>query len=259
MFETFLLLPLLLIIATSIIFGTLGTCVLWHRLTYFGDALAHAMLLAIAISLSFDCHYVLATLILVVFFVLMFFYLSSYSAFNKDNLLAIVTYTAVALAIIIRDLGGNIDFNHYFFGEIFAVTKKDIYLVSFFALFVLIYVRLYFKKLLILQISRELSQVNRIASNHLYLVFLFILAINVAILLEFIGIFLTTALLIMPASIARCYAKTPSSMIIIATLVSLLVSLISFALSVNFDLTLAAVNVAILSAVFFCSLRFLKL
>ena len=54
MFEDFLFRALIAGIGIALVTGPLGCFVVWRRLSFFGDTLAHSALLGVILSVSFD-------------------------------------------------------------------------------------------------------------------------------------------------------------------------------------------------------------
>ena len=56
MFDDFLFRALIAGIGIAIVTGPLGCFVVWRRLSFFGDTLAHSAMLGVILSISFDIH-----------------------------------------------------------------------------------------------------------------------------------------------------------------------------------------------------------
>jgi zinc transport system permease protein len=69
---------------------------------------------------------------------------------------------------------------------------------------------------------------------------------------------LMTALLIMPAAIARIFSTSPKQMILLAFLISICGAISSFKIAGNYDLTISATIVVVFGLLFFTSLALKK-
>ena len=244
--EYFLILPIINYLLLTIICGMVGSYVLWHKLSYFGDALSHSFLLGIVISAVFNLDLWLAIAILIVIFVILMMLFFNNDFIEKDSVIAITTYFCIALAIIISNLTDQRNFNNYFLGEILASNEQDLVKLILLLLVSSCYLLLSFKKMMIIKINQDLAVINKIKVSFWKNSFLLLMAIMVAIIVEMVGIFLLTALLIIPAIIARIFAKSPLQMILYAVIISIISGIISFFIANNYNVNIAASNVVML-------------
>src|SRR5437762_7736879 len=86
------------IILISLIFAPLGCIALWKRYIYFGDALAHASLLAGTISLASGLPPVYCGSLLAIIFAVLVF---NFRTFDNNAVISLIASAMVAIALVI--------------------------------------------------------------------------------------------------------------------------------------------------------------
>ena len=108
--------------------------------------------------------------------------------------------------------GGNVDLHSFLFGDILAISQTDTFWIWAGTGIVLAALSYLWRPLLALTISRDVAQVEGIAVTRTEFLFTALLALVVAMSISVCGVLLVTALLIIPATTARSFSKTPEMM-----------------------------------------------
>jgi len=226
--------------------------VVWQKISYFGDALSHAVLLGLAIGAMLGINPILALIIFAIIFALLVFLNSHNRNQTKDSSVMIISYFCIALAIIFNDLWiQDLDFSSYIFGDILAAGALETLTLAIISVATIFYVIFATKKILLINLNTDLAQISGVKTKFWELSFLLLLALTIAITTHVIGIFLTTALLVLPAAIARIFAKSAKEMLIISVIFGITCACFSFGLATYFNLTIGSLLIAFLSVVFF--------
>jgi zinc transport system permease protein len=255
-----LLIPTLILILIAVANSLLGVFVLWKKLSYFGDGLSHSMLLGLIIGIIFSFNQVVITIFFGLFFALLVALLAKIKYFSKDLIIAISSYFCMALALILSDVRNkNLNFNSYIFGDILTTNYQDLIALSLITLIVLLYVILAFKKILLININEDLAKIAGINVDFWNFSFLILLSLTIALSTKIVGVFLMTALLVLPAAIARNLSSGPLIMIILSLIIGVLFAVISLIISFSYDLSIAPTMIFCLSVAFIFSLLSRKL
>ncbi len=255
MLEAFLLQPLLAVILIAISCSTLGVFVLWKKLSYFGDALSHAVLLGLAFSVIFEMNQIFALIIFAIIFAALVTTLSQNRFFSKDIIIMISSYFCVAVAIILNDVWiKDFNFASYIFGDVLAVSDQEIQALAAISVATIFYVIFAFKKILLININQDLARIENVKTEIWNFSFLLLLALVIALSVKIVGVFLMTALLILPAAIARIFSASAKQMMLLSLAFGIVVSSTSFKLATSYDLTVSPVIIAIFSIIFICSI-----
>ena len=218
--DDFLINAFLAGLAVVIISGPLGSFMVWRRMAYFGDTLSHSALLGVSIGFITSINIDLSILLLCLSVAGLMAFFQRDNKLGNDTLLGILAHSALALGLIILSFIKNLNFDieSYLFGDILAVTHTDIWTmwaVSSVALLILIKI---WKPLLSISVHKELAQVEGINVSLYSFLYLLMIASLVAVAIKIVGVFLITALMIIPAATARHFATTPEQMATIAVL-----------------------------------------
>lgn len=255
MIESFLIKPFLALILITTSCSLLGIFVLWKKLAYFGDGLSHSILLGLVLGAIFGSDQIFTLILFAIIFATLVELISLNRSFSKDTIIAVSSYLCIACAIILNDLlHKNLNFGSYIFGDILTVGNLEIYTIATITLATIFYTIFAFKKILLINVNADLAKIEGININFWNLSFTILLAITIALSVRIVGIFLMTALLILPAAIARIFSISAKQMVFVSLFVGISIAISSFWISNNFDLTVSAVIIAAFCLIFICSL-----
>ena len=194
--------------------GPLGSFVVWRRMSYFGDTLAHASLLGVAFGLLLDVNPFYAVIVVTLLLAAGLVWLEKRPHLAIDTLLGIMAHSALSLGLVVVSLMSNIrvDLMAYLFGDLLAVTPED--LIS--------------MKLLLMLVT----------------------ALTIGVAMKFVGALIITSLLIIPAATARRFARTPEQMAGIAVIIGMIAVTGGLTFSAFYD-TPAGPSVVLCAAVLF--------
>ncbi|MEH6344620.1 MAG: zinc ABC transporter permease subunit ZnuB [Bermanella sp.] len=236
----------------SLMSGPLGSFIVWRRMAYFGDTLAHSALLGVTLGFVLDVNLNLAIVLCAVFVALILASLQRQHFIPSDTLLGLMAHTTLAAGLVtISQVDSvRIDLNAYLFGDLLAVDRQDLLLMAFGSVLVLVILSRMWRGLLAASVSEELAQVEGYPVARLRLLFMVMLAVVIASAMKLVGVLLITALLIIPAAAARPFSQGPKQMALLATLVSMVAVALGLGLSYQFD-TPAGPSIVLTSAFFF--------
>ncbi|OIV47556.1 zinc ABC transporter permease [Sodalis sp. TME1] len=202
----------------SLAAGPLGAFVVWRKMSYFGDTLAHASLLGVAFGLLLNINPFYA--VIAVTLALGLVWLERFPQLAIDTLLGIMAHGSLSLGLVVVSLmqGVRIDLMAYLFGDLLAVTPQDIALVGAGVAVVLTLILWQWRALLSVTISPELAHVDGIPLPRVKLLLMLITALTIGLAMKFVGALIITSLLIIPAAAARRCARSPEQMALYATL-----------------------------------------
>lgn len=205
-------------IGIAIAAAPLGCFIVWRRMAYFGDTMAHSALLGIALSLLAGTSTMAGVFIVGVLVAAALLLLSRRGTLSTDALLGILSHSTLAIGLVIVALMQTvrIDLLGLLFGDILAVSRLDIALVYGGGALVLAGMIALWRALLADTVSTELAQAEGLHPERARLAFMLLMALVIAIAMKIVGILLITSLLIIPAATARRFASSPEQMAVLA-------------------------------------------
>ncbi|MCE8000815.1 MAG: iron chelate uptake ABC transporter family permease subunit [Rhodobiaceae bacterium] len=218
MFEEFFLRALLGGMGVALIAGPLGCFVIWRRMAYFGDALAHSALLGVALGFLLSIEPALGVLVACAVLAIAFTFLQKQQRFAADTVLGLLAHSALALGLVVLGFLDQlrIDLMGYLFGDVLALSWNDVTLIYLGAAIVLAGLLTIWRRLLAVTVDPELAQADGIHPLTIRLFFSLLLAVVIALAMQVVGVLLITALLIIPAAAARRFSSTPEQMALLA-------------------------------------------
>lgn len=216
----FLLYALLAGLTVAAVSGPLGAFVVWRRMAYFGDTLAHSALLGIAIGILLDINLNLAVVLCCVLLAIILVAMQRQHWIATDTLLGIMAHSSLSLGLVAIALLDHVrvDLQAYLFGDLLAITPDDLMWIMIGSAFVLTLIVFLWKPLLAITLNEELAQVEGISVARYRLALMLLIAMVIAGAMKLVGVLLITSLMIMPAAAARRLSKTPEQMALFASL-----------------------------------------
>ncbi|WP_367680182.1 zinc ABC transporter permease subunit ZnuB [Candidatus Fukatsuia anoeciicola] len=204
--------------------GPLGSFVVWRRMSYFGDTLAHASLLGVAFGLLLNINVFYTVIIITLVLALALVWLEYKLQLAIDTLLGILAHSTLSLGLVVVSLMSNmrVDFMTYLFGDLLSATFGDVWLIANGVVIVLALLYWQWPALLSITISPELAHVDGVNLKRTKVLLMLITALTIGLSMKFIGVLIITSLLLIPTAAARRFARTPEQMAGIAILIGIL-------------------------------------
>lgn len=250
--QSFLLRALLAGFALSLIAAPLGCFVIWRRMAYFGETIAQAGLIGIALGLMLSINLTASVLIVAFLVSLLLIALSRQSVLPFDSLLGMIAHASLAVGVIAASLvrGPQVDMMGYLFGDIFAVNGTDLAWILGGGAVVLTAMLWLWRPLLSTAVHEELAEAEGVDTRAAKAAFIILLAITIAITMKVVGVLLTIAFLIIPGSAARQLAETPEQMALLAAVLGMMGVAGGLYLSVSLDTPGGPSIVVVLTGIF---------
>ena len=257
MLEPFILRALIAGVGIALIAGVIGCFVVWRRMAYFGDSLAHSALLGAVLGLATGISYNISTIIICLFFSLILLWLQQKKIFATDTLLGILAHTALSIGVVASSFfQQKINLNAYLFGDILTVTLAEIWWIYGGGSIVLILLLLNWSSLVLMTIHEDLAKAERVCTFSIQLLLMFLMTIVVAVSTRIVGILLVTSMLIIPAATARQLARSPEAMAVLASILGSIAVIVGVFASLQFD-TPSGPSIVVTSTVIFATVFFL--
>lgn len=211
-------------LGVAIVAGPLGAFVVWRRMAYFGDSLAHSALLGVALGILLDTNLNLAVIVCCILLALVLVSLQKQRVIATDTLLGIMAHSTLSLGLVTVSFLENarLDLMEYLFGDLLAISPNDLVWILAGGAAVLLTIRFFWEPLLAITINEELAQVEGVNVARIRLVLMVLIAVVIAVAMKIVGILLITSLLVIPAAAARKLASTPEQMAAFASLLGCL-------------------------------------
>ena len=237
MFDDFFIRALVAGIGVAIVTGPLGCFVVWRRLSYFGDTLAHSALLGVTMAYSFQFNIAISVFLISSLIALILIKLQKRTNLPGDALLGLLAHSSLAVGLVVIGFLTFIRFDimGLLFGDILAVNVTDLLIIWFGGGLILLVLKIIWKPLIASTVNYELAEAEGLNPDRAKAIFTILMAALIAISIKMVGLLLITGMLIIPAAMARNLSDSPFKMVLFSIIGGLLSVLIGLFSSLEFN------------------------
>ena len=232
----------------------LGLFLVLRKLSLIGDGLSHVSFGAIALGLFFGFYpfYIAIPVVLAAsYFILK---LMEKAKMYGDAAIGIVSSVGIAGGVILASLskGFNVDLFSYLFGNILAISGREVYLSLGLSMAVLLIIGFFYNDLFSTTFDQEYARLTGVKTARIDLLLTSLTAVTVVLAIKVVGIMLVSALLILPAVTALQLAKGFKAAMIFSVLTAVISVITGITVSFFMDLpagaTIVLCNVVLFAA-----------
>ncbi|HEH0771372.1 TPA: metal ABC transporter permease [Staphylococcus aureus] len=246
-------------IIVGIVCGTVGSLIVLRGLSLMGDAMSHAVLPGVALSFLFGIPMFVGALITGMIASIFIGYITSSSKTKPDAAIGISFTAFLASGIIIISLiNTTTDLYHILFGNLLAITNSAFLTTIVIGSIVLILIIIFYRPLMISTFDPTFSRMSGLNTTLLHYFVMLLLSLVTVASIQTVGIILVVALLITPASTAFLISKKLYSMMIIASLISVISSIVGIYYSYIYNIPSGATIVLCTFVIYIITLFFTK-
>ncbi|HDE4126988.1 TPA: metal ABC transporter permease [Staphylococcus aureus] len=246
-------------IIVGIVCGTVGSLIVLRGLSLMGDAMSHAVLPGVALSFLFGIPMFIGALITGMIASIFIGYITSSSKTKPDAAIGISFTAFLASGIIIISLiNTTTDLYHILFGNLLAITNSAFLTTIVIGSTVLILIIIFYRPLMISTFDPTFSRMSGLNTTLLHYFVMLLLSLVTVASIQTVGIILVVALLITPASTAFLISKKLYSMMIIASLISVISSIVGLYYSYIYNIPSGATIVLCTFVIYIITLFFTK-
>ena len=252
------------IMGTLLVFLTapLGCLMLWRRMSFFADTMAHGTLLGVAIAGALALPLWVGVTLLAVMLVGILWILHD-PRLPNDALLALCSATLLCSGLLLIQHLPELrpELLSYLFGDLLTISWSDLPVFSLVIIGALAILYKYWQAQIQIAIDPDIAVSEGINAKWQRLIFMLLLALFTVLALRAVGSLLMGALLVIPALTARLMANSPQQMVLwsfVFAQIGISVGLWSSAgLNVSTGLSIV-LTMALLFAVIFALQKFSK-
>ena len=237
MLDDFFIRALIAGIGVAIVTGPLGCFVIWRRLSYFGDTLAHSALLGVTIAFTLEFNIAFSVFIISSIIALILIQLQKKTNLPGDALLGLLAHSSLAVGLVVVGFLTFIRFDimGLLFGDILAVTINDLITIWIGGALILLVLKLIWKPLFASTVNYELAEAEGLNPDRAKAIFTILMAGIIAISIKMVGLLLITGMLIIPAAMARNLSNNPQKMVLFSIIGAVLSVIIGLFSSLEFN------------------------
>ncbi|MGB9790570.1 MAG: metal ABC transporter permease [Thermotoga caldifontis] len=241
-------------VLTAIVTAIMGIHVVFRRMAFYSDAIAHVAFAAAAIGVTLGTSSFLSALVLSVVVSLV---LGSVSKKNigEDTAIGVLFSLTMAVGIVLFSVSKKQrSLMSYLFGDVLAITNQDLLYLLLVTGSVIIFDLLFRDILVQFTFDEDFARLMHPKVDLVYRLFLAILAVTVVVAVQTVGVILVSAFLIIPAATATILLSDYRRAFLLAPVLSSASVVAGLLLSLQIDVPPGALIVLVQGAVFFTTL-----
>ena len=243
----------LAVLLVTPLFGLLSTMVVSNRMAFFSDSLGHGAFTGLAVGVLLGWLSPLLSLVAFsVVFALLITYIKNRSSASTDTIIGVFSSTGIALGLMLMSRGGGFNkYSSYLIGDLLSISPEEIGSLFFVFLAVVLVWALVFNSLLVLSINASFARSRGVAAFLTEGLFASVLAVVVAVSIQWVGLLIINSLLVLPAAAARNIAQDVKSYHLLSVAIALLSGVAGLLLAYYCNMAAGASIVVVAAAVFF--------
>ncbi len=246
----------LAILLVTPLFGLLSTMVVSNRMAFFADSLGHGAFSGIAVGVLLGSKSPLLSLIVFsIFFAVFITYIKQRSKASTDTVIGVFSSMAVAIGLMIMSRGGGFNkFSSYLIGDVLSIRQEEIVTLAFVFMAVVVAWTVLFNSLLLISINAPFARSRGIRSFFIESCFASLVAVVVAVSIQWVGILVINSLLVLPGAAARNVTGDVKSYHLVSVLISVLSGVSGLITAYYCDMAVGATVVLIAALCYFITL-----
>jgi zinc transport system permease protein len=243
-------------VLVSIACGLIGSFVVINRIVFISGGIAHAAYGGIGLGYFFGFNPVLGAMLFALVSALGMGWVERKLQQRSDTIIGVMWAIGMAVGIILIDLteGYKAGLESYLFGSILAVPQQDLMIMFSLDVIILLFLILCYKELLAISYDPVYATTRNVPVNTLYLCLIGAIALTVVMVMQIVGLIMVIALLTIPAAIASQLVKELKLMMVIASVLGIIFTLVGLYLSYSFNLTSGATIILVAGTTYLISL-----
>ncbi|MGV3575339.1 MAG: metal ABC transporter permease [Devosia sp.] len=219
-----------------------------------GDAIAHAVFPGVVLAYIFTIPLAIGAFAAGMFSAVATGFLKDNSRIKQDTVMGVVFSGMFGLGLVLYvKIQSDVHLDHILFGDMLGVSMADIVQALVIALVVTGIIAIKWKDFLVHAFDPGQARAVGLRGNLLHYGLLAMISLTIVGALQAVGIILSIAMLIAPGAIAFLLTRRFSTMLILATAIALVGSLLGVYLSFFIDSAPAPTIVLLLTVVFICA------
>ena len=245
-------------IVIGVVSGAVGCFIILRSMSLMGDAISHAVLPGVALSFMLGINFFIGAIVFGLLASFIITFIKENSVIKGDTAIGITFSSFLALGVILIGLANSsTDLFHILFGNILAVQDSDMCLTFGVSGLVLLFVGLFFKGLLLTSFDPVLAKTMGINVNFYHYLLMGMLTLVSVTAMQSVGTILIVAMLITPAATAYLFTSSLKSMMLLASTLGALTSVLGLFLGYSFNIA-AGSSIVLTSTIIFLVSFFLS-
>ncbi|QAV32890.1 zinc transport system permease protein [Fervidobacterium changbaicum] len=240
--------------------GMVSPVIVYKRLEFIGDGLAHAIFAGVAFAVIFNFNILLGSVLATLLFAYLVYVLSNDTQIAESTAIGMLLPVFMSLGVILfsKSERYTTDVTSYLFGNILLISKHDIYFIAAVLVFSILILLWKHYEISYWLADETMAKFYGIKTNIVRFIVLVLVSTVVVAALKLAGVIVMGAFLVLPGAFSKNYAKSLTSAILRSVVFNFMLSLLGFVTAYYFDLPPGPTIVLFLFTAFLISTLFVK-
>ena len=230
----------------------LGIFVALRKMAFFSDGIAHTSLAGVAVAVLLGHQPLLWAVAVGVVFAVLIYLLEKKTDISPDSLIGILFSSSLALGVVLMHFkrGYQADLLSFLFGNILTIRSGELVAIVPLSIAIGAFLVARYRKYILICLNEELARVAGVwLEAHKFSLYI-MLAVASILAIKMFGIILVSALLILPASFGKLFARSAWSLLVVSVVFAEVVVLGGVVVSLWLNLPTGATIVLTGTAIF---------
>lgn len=239
-------------VLVSLCAALLGVSLVLKKYSMIGDGLSHVGFGALAIATAIGWAPLAVAIPVVILVAFLLLRISNNNKTGADALIAIISASSLAIGVFVMSAskGSNIDVYNYMFGSIVAISNNDLIVTVVLSIVIIFMYVITYNNMFAITFDETFAKTNGIKVNLYNSLLAILTAVIIVVGMKMMGALLISSLVIFPAISAMTIFKRYKSVVISASIISIVAFISGLLLSYSFSTPCGAsvvlVNIVIL-------------
>ena len=235
----------------------IGVFVILRKMAFFSHAIAHISLTGVAIGFLVNVNPLATAIGFAVVTGMLIPPLIEKSKLSVDTVIGILLAASMSLGVVLLGFvkGYKPDLISYLFGDILAVSSKDLYITITLAAFSIVLMYFIFNEISTISFDEDWAKISGIKVKYFNYLFILLLSLIIVISIKIVGIILVSALVIVPGAAAINIAKNFRETFIYSIIIGVLGGFVGIIASYFLNIPTGPSIVLTISIMFILTLR----
>ena len=236
----------------AVLLSVLSLFIVVKNWSFINVGISHAAFGGLAIGFYLGINPTVTGLIFSIIVGFLIGYISKHGKLHEDVSIGILFSFSMAFGVIIISLVPNYssDLFTFLFGNILTITDMDVYLLTAFTGFTLIFLYPFFQKIMFCCFDEDVAYSTGVSTGFYYYSLIAIIAVATVLSVKLVGVILASAMMILPAALASQFFWHYKKIITFSVIFSCIIVLTGIYISYIYDLPAGAFIVFLYSFVF---------
>lgn len=237
--------------------AVLSAFVVWRRMAFVGDAMAHTILPGVVIAFLRGANLFVGALIAAIITALGIGWFSRDREVREDTAIGVMFSGFFALGILLLSrVSSYRDLTHILFGDILGVSAADLWIIGGVTVLVMAAVALFYKELLLTSFDPGHAVAIGLSPELVRYGLLILLALTVVAAIQAVGVVMVIALLVTPAAAASLLVRQLPRIMALGALFAVVSALVGLYASYYGNVASGAAIVLTLTGIFLLAFLF---